>query len=186
MGGDDYSDDDMGDYTPPNALPDGVNKEILTPAPSENWKKPKAGDDVTVHYVGTLQSDGTEFDSSRGRGEPFVFALGKGQVIKGWDRGVATMKKAELAKFTLSPEFAYGEGGSPPKIPANATLVFEVELLSWTSQDDLFNDGSVIKASVTEGSGWKKPKTGDEVQVSFKAHPDADSKCDCSTRDYVV
>jgi len=96
------------------------------------------------------------------------------------------MKKGELAKFTLSPEYAYGESGSPPKIPANATLVFEVELLSWTSQDDLFNDGSVIKAQVTEGNGWKKPKKGDEVQVSFKAHPDADSKCDCSTKDYVI
>lgn len=139
-----------------------------------------------VHYIGTLESDGSEFDSSRSRNKPFNFVLGQGQVIQGWDLGVATMKKGELAKFTLSPEYAYGESGSPPKIPANATLVFEVELLSWTSQDDLFNDGSVIKAQVTEGNGWKKPKKGDEVQVSFKAHPDADSKCDCSTKDYVI
>merc|ERR1719183_991970 len=169
MGGDDYSDDDMGDYTPPNALPDGVNKEILTEAPSENWKKPKAGDEVSVHYVGTLESDGSEFDSSRGRGQPFVFTLGKGQVIKGWDLGVATMKKGELAKFTLAPEFAYGEAGSPPKIPASATLVFEVELLSWASKDDLFGDEGVIKTQLKEGSGWKGPKIGDEVLLSMKA-----------------
>merc|ERR1719291_1386208 len=113
------------DYEPPKELPDGITKEVITEGSA--WKKPKAGDEVTVHYVGTLQSDGSEFDSSRGRGQPFVFTLGKGQVIKGWDVGVATMKKGEVAKFTLAPEFAYGAGGSPPKIPASATLNFEVE-----------------------------------------------------------
>merc|ERR1719436_2105208 len=169
MGGDDYSDDDMGDYAPPNSLPDGVTKEILTEAPSENWKKPKAGDEVSVHYVGTLESDGSEFDSSRSRGDPFKFTLGRGQVIKGWDLGVATMKKGEVAKFTLAPEFAYGAAGSPPKIPENATLVFEVELISWASKDDLFGDEGVIKTVVTEGSGWKSPKDGDEVLISLKA-----------------
>merc|ERR1712137_1518233 len=92
-----------------------------------------------------------------------------GQVIKGWDLGMATMKKGEIAKFTLSPEFAYGEAGSPPKIPENATLVFEVEMLSWTSMDDLFSDEGVIKSQIKEGSGWKKPKEGEEVLVSLKA-----------------
>merc|ERR1719436_247086 len=168
MGGDDYSDDDMGDYAPPNSLPDGVTKEILTEADSGNWKKPKAGDEISVHYVGTLESDGSEFDSSRSRGDPFVFALGKGQVIKGWDLGVATMKKGEVAKFTLAPEFAYGAAGSPPKIPENASLIFEVELLSWASKDDLFGDEGVIKTQLKEGSGWKKPKRGDEVQLDLK------------------
>merc|ERR1712136_575725 len=117
---------------------------------------------------GTLQSDGSEFDSSRSRGKPLTFTLGQGQVIQGWDKGVATMKQGEVAKFTLSPEFAYGEEGSPPKIPANATLIFEVELLSWVSKDDLFSDGGVIKSRLKEGSGWKKPKTGDEVKMSMK------------------
>merc|ERR1719204_1097517 len=123
-------DEDFGDdnYVPPSdKLPDGIKKEIIKEADAGSWKKPKAGDEVSVHYVGTLESDGSQFDSSRDRGDPFVFSLGKGQVIKGWDQGVATMKKGELAKFTLAPEFAYGDAGSPPKIPPNATLVFEVE-----------------------------------------------------------
>lgn len=161
----DEPDDD--DYVPPKELPDGVEKEIITESESESYKKPKKGDDVTVHYVGTLKSDGSEFDSSRGRNEPFVFNLGQGSVIKGWDLGVATMKKGEIAKFTLAPEFAYGESGSPPKIPANATLVFEVELISWVSKDDMFGDEGVIKAEITEGTGWKKPKNLDEIKISF-------------------
>eukprot|EP00411_Alexandrium_monilatum_P011778 CAMPEP_0175323062 /NCGR_PEP_ID=MMETSP0093-20121207/72790_1 /TAXON_ID=311494 /ORGANISM="Alexandrium monilatum, Strain CCMP3105" /LENGTH=555 /DNA_ID=CAMNT_0016619957 /DNA_START=49 /DNA_END=1712 /DNA_ORIENTATION=+ len=165
--GDEMSDDGMGgDYNPPPELPEGVTKEITKAG--EGWKKPKAGDEVTVHYVGTLAADGSEFDSSRGRGEPFVFTLGQGSVIKGWDVGVATMKKGELAKFTLAPEFAYGESGSPPKIPANASLVFEIELLSWLSKDDLFQDGGVIKTLLKDGTGWTKPNDGDEVRISVK------------------
>jgi len=186
-GMDDMSSDGGGDFgAPTDELPDGIKKEIITAAAEDAWRKPKKGDEVFVHYVGTLESDGSEFDSSRAGNKPFNFVLGQGQVIKGWDVGVATMKKGELAKFTLSPDFAYGAAGSEPKIPANATLVFEVELLNWTSQDDLFSDGAVIKACVNEGSGWKKPKAGDEVQVSFKAHAETASKCDCETKDYIV
>lgn len=170
MGGMSDSDDGMGGDVPAStALPEGVAKEIVTEADGANWKTPKKGDEVTVHYVGTLASDGSEFDSSRGRGQPFVFTLGKGQVIKGWDVGVATMKKGEIAKFTLALEFAYGESGSPPKIPGNATLVFEIELISWASKDDLFGDEGVVKTLVKEGSGWKSPKMGDEVLLSVRA-----------------
>ena len=88
-----------------------------------------AGKQVTVHYVGTL-TDGSKFDSSRDRGKGFSFKLGAGQVIKGWDQGVAGMKVGGLRKLTIPPELAYGERGFPPVIPARATLIFEVELLS--------------------------------------------------------
>jgi peptidylprolyl isomerase len=88
-----------------------------------------AGKNVTVHYVGTL-TNGSKFDSSRDRGEGFTFRLGAGMVIKGWDQGVAGMKVGGLRKLTIPPNLGYGVRGYPPVIPANSTLVFEVELLS--------------------------------------------------------
>jgi len=88
-----------------------------------------AGQRVTVHYVGTL-TDGSKFDSSRDRGKGFSFRLGGGEVIRGWDQGVAGMKIGGVRKLTIPPDLAYGDRGFPPVIPARATLVFEVELLA--------------------------------------------------------
>ena len=85
---------------------------------------------MKVHYVGTLMN-GTEFDSSRKRRQPFEFDLGAGQVIKGWDEGVARMKKGQKATLICPPNYAYGPYGAPPVIPANATLKFEVEVLDY-------------------------------------------------------
>ena len=90
---------------------------------------PRAGDTVTVHYTGWLL-DGTKFDSSVDRDDPFQFVLGMGQVIRGWDEGVATLRVGDKARLTIPPEQAYGEHGYPGAIPPRATLVFEVELLA--------------------------------------------------------
>jgi len=92
---------------------------------------PKQGETVTVHYTGWL-ADGSKFDSSVDRDEPFAFVLGTGQVIRGWDEGVATMRVGDKARLTIPPELAYGEAGYPGAIPPNATLIFEIELLSVT------------------------------------------------------
>lgn len=87
----------------------------------------KNGDSVDVHYIGTLQ-DGTEFDNSRKRGEPFNFTVGGGQVIKGWDQGLLGMKVGGQRVLVIPPDMAYGERGIGP-IPGGATLVFAIELV---------------------------------------------------------
>jgi len=104
----------------------GVEIERLSEGDGKNF--PKAGDTVSMHYVGTLL-DGSKFDSSLDRGKPFVTKIGVGQVIKGWDEGVPQLSLGEKAVLTCSPDYAYGARGYPPVIPANSTLKFEVTLL---------------------------------------------------------
>ena len=86
-----------------------------------------AGKTVTAHYTGTL-TDGSKFDSSKDRGRPFSFKLGAGQVIRGWDEGIAGMKEGGVRKLTIPPHMGYGERAAG-RIPPNSTLLFEVELI---------------------------------------------------------
>ncbi|KAF2905659.1 hypothetical protein ILUMI_00511 [Ignelater luminosus] len=104
----------------------GVQVDSLSPGDGQTF--PKTGQTVVVHYTGTLEN-GTKFDSSRDRGVPFKFRIGKGEVIKGWDEGVAQLSVGQRAKLTCSPDYAYGSRGHPGVIPPNATLIFDVELL---------------------------------------------------------
>ncbi|ESP05114.1 hypothetical protein LOTGIDRAFT_102242 [Lottia gigantea] len=142
----------------------GVLKEILK-AGDENEGSPSTGDKVFVHYVGTLLN-GEKFDSSRDRGEKFEFTLGTGQVIKAWDLGVASMKKGEVSRLTCQSDYAYGDSGSPPKIPPKATLIFEVELFSWKGEDlTEKKNGGIIRSIKKQGDGFKTPKDGSTVNI---------------------
>ncbi|KAI6189728.1 Peptidylprolyl isomerase [Aphelenchoides bicaudatus] len=142
----------------------GVLKTIIKPATSD--KQPAAGDTVFVHYTGVLAENGEKFDSSRDRGDPFSFSLGKSQVIKGWDIGVATMKIGEVCELLCRADYAYGSSGSPPKIPGNAQLKFEVELLRFEGEDiSPERDNTITKSIIEEGEKYNCPSENAPVTV---------------------
>ena len=114
---------------------DGTGQEVVNPTGLKyvdhvigTGASPKKGQQVTVHYTGRL-TDGKKFDSSVDRGQPFPFQIGTGQVIRGWDEGVATMKVGGKRTLTIPPDLGYGAAGFPGAIPPDATLIFDVELL---------------------------------------------------------
>ena len=119
-----------------NTMPE-VKKDAVTTASGLQYIEleegtgatPQTGQTVEVHYTGTL-TDGTKFDSSRDRNTPFKFKIGVGQVIKGWDEGVITMKVGGQRKLIIPPELGYGARGAGGVIPPNSTLIFDVQLLS--------------------------------------------------------
>lgn len=149
------------DISPDN---DGsVVKKILIEG--HGFERPSDGNEVEVHYTGRLV-DGTVFDSSVTRGEKFKFRLGNGSVIKGWEVGVASMRRGEKAELRLKPEFAYGATGSPPNIPPHATLIFEIQLFDWRMEDlTKKQDGGVQRSILVNGSGHSTPNEGATVAV---------------------
>lgn len=138
--------------------------------------QPVPGDRVAVHYTGTLE-DGTVFDSSYERGQPIEFVLGQGMVIPGWEQGIAMMRQGGQATLIIPPELAYGPQGSPPTIPPNATLTFEVELVNivaspkpfdLTDADYTETDSGLKYYEMTAGTG-EIPVMGDRVLMNFAA-----------------
>ena len=120
---------------PPPAGGAGGGQEVTTPSGLKytdlvvgSGAEPRPGQTAVVHYTGWLL-DGTKFDSSKDRGQPFSFPLGQGRVIRGWDEGVATMRVGGTRRLTIPPELGYGARGAGGVIPPNAALAFEVELL---------------------------------------------------------
>lgn len=140
---------------------------------------PSSGDECVVHYTGRLL-DGTVFDSSVTRGQPFKFQIGARRVITGWDLGVATMTAGERCYLTCSPENAYGEAGSPPTIPPNATLRFEVELLSFAPKPKPLYDQTAterIALAETQKSAGNAALTKGDLNAAIASYKDALTVC---------
>lgn len=152
-------------------------------------EQPEAGDVVRVHYRGQL-ADGTVFDSSFERGDPFRFAIGRGQVIPGWDEGIALLQEGGTAKLVIPPELAYGPQGSGGVIPPNATLYFDVELVEVleggpdepvaVAEDEYETAESGLQYHVIEEGSGEMPEEGDPVSIEFTAWLDDGTRLDSS------
>ncbi|KAB1203961.1 Peptidyl-prolyl cis-trans isomerase FKBP62 [Morella rubra] len=143
----------------------GIKKRLLKRG--QGWETPELGDEVIVHYVGTLL-DGTKFDSTIDKDEPLPIKLGKGQVVTGLDHAIITMKKGETGLFTLPPELGYGAAGRGDIIPPDSVVQFEVELVSWITVVDVSRDSGIIKKIMEKGEGTETPGDLDEVLVKYR------------------
>lgn len=142
----------------------GVKKKLVKRG--AGWETPDFGYEVTVHYVGMLV-DGTKFDSTRDREQPFTFKLGHGQLLRELETGIISMKKGEIALFTLPPEMAYGDVGLDG-VPPGSVVQYEVELLSWIVVVDMCKDGAIVKRILERTEGNKQPSDLDEVLVKYQ------------------
>lgn len=147
------------DFKPstPKPLPPGPEKLEIKDETVGQGREAKSGDEVRVHYTGTLM-DGKKFDSSRDRNEPFKFKLGQSQVIKGWDQGVVGMKVGGKRQLTIPSDLGYGDNGSPPNIPPKAGLKFDVELIEIMADapDGGAADGGAKKDAKKDAGAPKK------------------------------
>ncbi|KAL7524768.1 hypothetical protein ACHAWF_001077, partial [Thalassiosira exigua] len=145
----------------------GILKTVLRAAPEGAAGPPFPGSEVAAHYVGTLESDGSQFDSSRDRGKPFQFSIGQGQVIKGWDEGFASMKVGEKAKLVIRSDYGYGSRSMGANIPANSNLVFDVELLGFKEKEkskyEMTPEERMEKASKLKEEGTKEFTSGNHA-----------------------
>jgi len=166
----------------------GLKKLILKSGDSEC---PGEGDKVSCHYSGFLRTTGEMFDSSRERGDEFEFEIGKGSVIKGWDVGIATMKVGERAILRCRSDFAYGENGSPPKIPGNATLDFIVQLREIKDYEPIYDTDdakdTISKKTIKKVDGWETPEKLWTVTVTYTGREnDEKGRIWCSGKDEKV
>ena len=143
---------------------------VETSSPGDGATFPQKGDKMKMHYTGTLKADGSKFDSSRDRGKAFEFTIGVGQVIKGWDEGVAKMSLGERATLQITADYGYGAAGHPPVIPENADLVFDVEVLAINGKKGFYTQAEFdkYKAKLDEWRSKQLAKYDDKPEWAAK------------------